>query len=39
MPVTNSIQRLNSKIKRRCIVVRLFPNDDAIVRLVGSLND
>lgn len=34
---TNPIERLNCEIKPRTEVVGLFPNDDAIVRLVGGL--
>ena len=34
---TNPLERLNKEIKRRSRVIGIFPNNAAIVRLVGTL--
>lgn len=37
IPVTTPIEPFNGEIKRRAEVVGIFPNEDAIVHLIGPI--
>ena len=37
MRTTNSIEMLNEEIRRRERVIRIFPNRESAVRLIGAL--
>jgi putative transposase len=34
---TNPLERLNKEVERRADVVRIFPNEDSIVRPIGAV--
>jgi transposase-like protein len=34
---TNGIERLNEELRRRERVIRIFPNDQSLIRLMGSV--
>ena len=35
--MSNSIERLNEELRRRERVIRIFPNDDSLIRLMGTV--
>jgi putative transposase len=37
MKSTNMLERFNEEIKRRTIVLRIFPNEESCLRLIRSL--
>ncbi len=34
---TNGVERLNQEIRRRERVIRIFPNEQSVIRLMGAL--
>ncbi|MDT2249516.1 transposase [Paenibacillus larvae] len=34
---TNSVERLNEEVRRRERVIRIFPNSESVIRLIGAL--
>lgn len=35
--LTNSLERLNEEVRRREKVIRIFPNEDSAIRLIGAI--